>query len=273
MFASITELESPHWREGMIDGLSVGYSLATGNGLRGRRLHFALLRRFIQLAPRCYRRYLRAYSRLKSSHDSNTPLLSFWQWRSDAANLAELVLVGRMFDWPPGGKVDAFRRILLLDAGKPSDGPYNSLRAHSCPLDPAPQRHDGLIDGYRLCSKLARDESLHASSFVDSVIEYMDALWPEDYRRYRYRYIRNVRATRTELAGYRSTDLGPRLNYAAWSTAVHELHDEVSRCQITGKAVSPRSLDLTRRLLCEPGEPLPTLAWTIVPKLQEEVIC
>lgn len=272
MLASILELESAHWREGMIEGLTASYSLASGNGLHGRRLYFAVLRRSMGLAPHAYRRYMRAYRRLGRSGDGRGHWLSFWQWRSHAVELAELVQLSTMLGCSPGEPAEELRLTLLLAAGEPGDGPYYSLRGHGCPLDAAPHRDDGLIDGYKLCSKLARDEALHDISFVDGVIEYLDALWPEDYRRYRYRYIRHVRASRAELAGQQVPDLGPRLDYATWSAAVQDLHDEVVRCQNAGKAVSPRSLDLSRRLLCEPGEPLPTLAWTIVPKLQEALV-
>lgn len=272
MLASTLELESSQWREGMIEGLTASYALASGNGLQGRRLYFAMLRRFMRLAPGAYRRYLRTYTRLGRSGDSRGLLLSFWQWRSAAADLAELVQLSVMLGCSPGEQAEELRIALLLTAGEAGDGPYYSLRDHGCPLDAAPHRTDGLIDGYKLCSKLARDEALHDISFVDSLIEYLDALWPEDYRRYRYRYIRHVRASRAELAGQQATDSGPRLDYAAWSSAVRELRDEVDRCRGAGKAVSPRSLDLSRRLLCEPGEPLPTLAWTIVPKLQEALV-
>lgn len=256
----------------MIEGLTASYSLASGNGLHGRRLYFAMLRRFMRLAPRAYRRYLRTYTRMGRNGDGRGPLLSFWQWRSAAADLAELVQLSVMLGCSPGEQADELRITLLLAAGEPGDGPYSSLRDHGCPLDAAPHRNDGLIDGYKLCSKLARDEALHDISFIDSVIEYLDALWPEDYRRYRYRYIRHIRASRAELAGQQSPDWGPRLDYAAWSSAVQDLHDEVGRCRSAGKAVSPKSLDLSRRLLCEPGEPLPALAWTIVPKLQEALV-
>jgi hypothetical protein len=60
-----------------------------------------------------------------------------------------------------------------------------SSKLASCPLDPAPYRPDDLIDVYKLCSKLAHDESAHDRSSVDGIIEHMDALWPEDHRRYR----------------------------------------------------------------------------------------
>lgn len=64
MLASTLELESSQWREGMIEGLTASYALASGNGLQGRRLYFAMLRRFMRLAPGAYRRYLRTYTRL-----------------------------------------------------------------------------------------------------------------------------------------------------------------------------------------------------------------
>src|SRR5262245_33511071 len=93
MLASKTELVSQLWRDGMIDGLTTGYALAASDGLHRRRLYFVLLRGFIRLAPRAYRRYLRAYARQGGSCDSRLPMLSFWQWRTDAANLAELAQI------------------------------------------------------------------------------------------------------------------------------------------------------------------------------------
>jgi hypothetical protein len=68
MLVCNTEFESPAWRLGIIDALTMGHSLAGCRGLRGGHLYLALPRRFTQLAPPAYCRYRRIYAQLRDAH-------------------------------------------------------------------------------------------------------------------------------------------------------------------------------------------------------------
>ena len=118
MLACKTELDSPAWRQGMIDALRVGYSLADRTGLRGGCLYFALLRRFTQLAPLAYRSYRRAHAFLDDAYCGYPERLTFWQWRTCALDLADRVTVGALFGCAPGSQVAQLRRALLLTGGE-----------------------------------------------------------------------------------------------------------------------------------------------------------
>ena len=117
------------------------------------------------------------------------------------------------------------------------------------------------------------DKGLDGDHFVGAIIEYLDAFWPEDYRRYRYRYAQHARQARISRTNNRFEDVGPRLEYRPWSILVCELHDEIRRCRCAGVKSSHKRLELSRRLLCHPGEPLPVLDWTAPPKLLAELSC
>jgi hypothetical protein len=273
MLACKTELDSPAWRQGMVDALSVGCSLADRAGLRGGCLYFALLRRFTQLAPLAYRSYRRAHAILDDTHRIYPEQLSFWQWRTCAVDLADRINVSALVGCAAGDQVAQLRRVLLLTGGEMDEAASRSLvgNSHVCAL--VPDETDGQIDGYQLCCRLMYDKGLDGERFVGATIEYLFALWPEDYRRYRYRYAQHARQARVSRTETRFEDVGLRLEYRLWSALVCELHDEIRRCRRAGVKPSHKQRELSRHLLCHPGEPLPVLDWTAPPKLLAELSC
>lgn len=270
MLACKTELYSAAWRHGMIDALTTGISLADSMGLRGSRLYLALLRRFTHLTPLAYRRYRRTYTLLGDAYHIYPEWLSFWQWRTRTADLAERVNLSALLNCPPGDQVVQLRRTLLLTGGDPNEGAHSSPAAHGVA---APNETDGQIDGYQLCCRLMYADVLDGNCFVDAVIEYLDALWPEDYRRYRYRHAQLARQARLSQAEGRLDEPGPRLEYRHWSSLVRELHDELRCCRHAGSKANRRQRELGRLLLYQPCERPPVLDWTIPPKLQVELSC
>lgn len=273
MLACKTELHSTAWRQGMIDALTTGVSLAGASGLRGSQLYLALLRRFTHLTPLAYRRYRRTYALLGDAYHLYPERLSFWQWRTRAVDLAERVNLSALLNCPPGDQVVQLRCTLLLTVGDPAEGAYNSLAAHGYAGVAAPNETDGQIDGYHLCCRLMYEDVLDGDCFVDAVIEYLDAFWPEDYRRYRYRHAQLARQARLSRAEGSFDEPGPRLEYRHWSSLVGELHDEIRRCRHAGSKASRRQRELGRLLLCQPCERPPVLDWTVPPKLQVERSC
>lgn len=170
----------------------------------------------------------------------------------------------------PGNQLVPLRRALLLTSGEPDEAACDALLARDYACSLAPDETDGQIDGYELCCQLMYDEGLDGDSLVGAIIEYLDALWPEDYRRYRYRYAQLARQARISRAENKAQELGPRLDYRAWSTLVCELHAEIRHRRHAGVKTSREQCELSGRLLCQPYEPLPVLNWTVPPKLQAE---
>jgi hypothetical protein len=273
MLACKTELYSAAWRQGMIDALTTGVSLVDASGLRGSRLYLALLRRFTHLAPPAYQRYRRTYALLGDAYHIYPERLGFWQWRTRAVDLAERVNLSALLSCPPGDQAVQLRRTLLLTGGDPNAGTYSSLATHGHACVALPNETDGQIDGYQLCCRLMYEDVLDGDCFVDAVIEYLDAFWPEDYRRYRYRYAQLARQACLSQVEGRLDEQGLRLEYRHWSSLVGELHDEIRRCRHAGSKASRRQRELSRLLLCQPRELPPGLDWTVPPKLQVELSC
>ncbi len=148
MLACRTEVASAAWRSGMIEGLSRGLALVAEEDLGDKALVHALVKRFNQLTPAAYRRYVQAYLHQGELYGIAPKLLSFWQWRYIAADLAEIVTVADLLGCAPGFWEEEARGALLLDDATPSSGPYQSLLQHGGPYHPEPHFHDGLVDAY-----------------------------------------------------------------------------------------------------------------------------
>jgi hypothetical protein len=224
----------------MIDGLTAAHTLAASPAAAGRTLPaaevcssglFCLVQhRFAKLAPMAYRGYLQAWRRrtLHRARRFHARPLTFYQWRTRGL----------------------------------APGAATSLHG-----EPVPMHRDGLIDAFHLAVVLLRPGDLDGEGFADALLEYLDAFWPEDYRRYRYRYAQAVRAQRTQSPdrfALPSTggSLPARLDYYAWSTAVRIL-------QHTPRCSTVRIAALRRLLILTPGDLTPTFAWQPPPKLVE----
>jgi hypothetical protein len=276
MLVCKTELESSAWRHGMIEALTMGHALADCGGLRGGRLYLALLRRFTRLAPPAYRRYRRIHAQLEDAHRIYPEWLSFWQWRTYAADLIETARLDTLLGRASRGQAARLRRTLLLTTVTTENLDEESPQAsHACgdTCDLAPNEIDGQIDGYLLCARLVYDEGLDGEHFVGAIAEYLEVLWPADYRRYRCRYAQRACQTRNSHPESRWEDGGACLGYRLWSVLVCDLHAEIRRCQCAGIEASRSRCELSCRLLCRPGEPPPVLEWTPPPELQAELLC
>ena len=273
MLVCKTELESSAWRLGMIDALTVGHSLADYWGLRSGRLYLALLRRFTQLAPPAYRRYRQIHAQLADAHRIYPEWLSSWQWCACAAGLTATDSLDALPGCATRAQAARVRRTLLLIAENLDEVPFEPLCAcgHTCNL--VPDEIDGQIDGYQLCARLMYDEGLDGDRYIETVAEYLDALWPADYRRYRCRYAAYVRGACKAHPGNTLGDVEPQLEYRLWSMLVCELHAEVRRCRCAGVESSRSRYELSCRLLCHPGEPPPVLDWKPPPGLLAGSCC
>lgn len=265
MLACKTELHSPAWRQGMIDALTSGCSLADYAGLRGGCLYHALLHRFTHLAPVAYRRYLRAHALVGNIDRIYPKRLSFWQWRTCSYDLVERISLSSMLGCAMGEQPVQLRSSLLL-TGEENEAASHTQVAYGHACGP-PDETDGQIDGYELCCRLMYDERLDGDGFVGAVIEYLDAFWPEDYRRYRYRYAQLARQARIAQTLSGADGLGLRLEYRHWSALVCQLQDEIRRSRCAGVKSSSKRRELSRQLLCQPSEPPPVLDWTAPPLL------
>jgi hypothetical protein len=262
MLVCKTELESPAWRTGMIEALTMGHSLADCGELRGGRLYLALLRRFTQLAPPAYRTYRRSYMQLGDAHRIFPERLSFWQWRTCGAGVVETAGLDSLLGCATGSQAARVRCTLLLTTEDWDEGLSQAPYACGCTCDLAPNEIDGQIDGYQLCARLMYDENLDGDRYLDAVAAYLEALWPADYRYYRSRYAACAREACYSHPDSRLKDVGPRLEYRLWSVFVRELHAEIRRCRRAGVESSRNLCELSRRLLWHPGEPLPVVDWT-----------
>ena len=184
MLACNTEYESPLWRDGMAGGLDAGIRLGSQFRQDEDRLHRELLRRIVETAPRPYRRYLRAYYRQPLYPGIETQLLSHWQWRTYAAELAALTGTAA-----PGDREEVLRSALLLAPGEASAAPYQALLAADKSVDPAPQIGDGYIDAAIYCSTLVDKSDLTPDEYVSAAAELRYWLLPQDYLRYAQRYV------------------------------------------------------------------------------------
>jgi hypothetical protein len=272
MLACITEVESPRWRDGMIEGLTRGYALAANDGLCGRELSAAVIHRFNRLTPPAYHNYVTAYLHQDSIQYGIIPkMLSFWQWRTLAADLGEIARVTELLCCSPGFQEEEVRCALLLDAAVPGDAPYQSLLDHGGPVDPAPHYQDGLVDAYSLCWQFLHDYDLDGVAYREQVMHYLCAFWPGDYKFYRYR-CDSLRPSAPVSTGAGSTScLCMPLEYGTWSTLVGELAAEIDRCTASGAALSRKRVELSRLLLCRVDEPAPSLDWSLPAKIEQEL--
>jgi hypothetical protein len=276
MLASMTEVASPAWRAGMIEGLAAGCALAAEEGLQGSALLRAVIQRFNHLTPRAYHAYTSAYLHQGELYGVMPKMLSFWQWRYLAADLAEIVQVAELLECPGSFLEEEARGALLLSAETPSTAPYASLldfgAAGPCPADPAPSYEDGLVDAYNLCWQLLYDGGLNRDEYVEDVMGYLDDFWPEDYRLYRARFDYRLRsAPDTGPAAHRNLPADRPLTYRTWASAACELAAEIERCTAMGQLLSRKRVELSVRLLCQPGDPAPGLDWVLSPRLKREL--
>ena len=272
MLACKTEVASAAWRDGLIEGLAYGLALAVDEDLRGKALQHAVIRQFNQLTPGGYHRYVQAYLHQGELYGVSAKMLSFWQWRYLAADLAEIVQVAELLDCPPGSLEEEARSALLLDAATRSSAPYQSLLEHGCPIDPDPQRHDGLVDALNLCWQFQHDGGLDGIEYCAAVMQYLDLFWPADYKLYRCRYAGAQRLSPTAQPGLRNHCAEAFLEYDAWCAAVAELTAEVECCAAACEPLSRRGRALSRRLLCEDNEPLPSRDWAPPESLEKELL-
>ena len=254
----------------MIEGLTRGHALAAKDGLGGVKLTNAVMQRYYQLTPPAHHSYVDAYQHQDYYYGVIPQLLSFWQWRTLAADLAEITAVTELLGCTPGFQEEEVRCALLLGDAVPGRAPYQSLLDHGGQTDPAPHFLDGLIDGYDLCWQFLHDDGDSDEQYVESVMEYLEAFWPEDYKLYRYRYERMRRPSPSAGAagGRRQQAL---LEYGPWSALVTDLATEIERCTAAGEVLSRKWIALSRRLLWKVEEPVPSFAWTIPPKIEEEL--
>jgi hypothetical protein len=192
-------------------------------------------------------------------------MLSFWQWRYLAADLAEIVQVAELLGCGGGLLEEEARAALLLDAIA-GGAPYESLVDHGGPTDPAPQYVDGLVDAYNLCWQLLHDWSLDGDDYCREVMKHLAAFWPDDYSLYRCRH-----SAMQQPSAARAADSSPPLEYGPWSALAGELAVEIERCIAAGATLSHKRVELSRRLLCRVDEPAPSLDWTLPPKLEKEL--
>jgi hypothetical protein len=277
MLACITEIQSPAWRAGMIEGLTRCHALAAGEGLRGAELLRPVIRRFNELTPPAYHAYCTAY--LHQSYCGVMPkMLSFWQWRYLAIDLYEIVQVAELLGCGQGRLEEEARAALLLDDAVPGREPYQSLLNHGGPVGIDPQYHDGLVDAYNLCWEFQYDCSLDGDEYIAEVLAYLDAFWPDDYKIYRNRSgqdgcdgKRTAPLASLVLVGRSGSQPCPPLEYGPWSALVDELAAEIARCTAAGAPFSRKRVELSRRLLCRVDEPAPSLDWTLPAKLEQEL--
>ena len=110
MLACITEVESRTWRDGMIEGLTRGYALAADDGLHGNGILRTVMQRFNQLTPPAYHSYITAYLHQDCIKYWIIPkMLSFWQWRTLASDLAEIAQVAELLGCTTGFRAEEVR--------------------------------------------------------------------------------------------------------------------------------------------------------------------
>jgi hypothetical protein len=266
MLACTIEYESPNWRDGMSAGLSEGIHLGFQYREDEDRLHYELLRRIVDVAPRPYRRYLRAYYRQPLYPGIETKLLSYWQWRTYAAELAGLAVLPGC---APGDNEEALRSAVLLAPGEASAAPYQALLAADESVDPAPQTCDGYIDAAIYCSTLLDECDLTADEYTRAASELMSWLLPQDYLRYALRYIDRRAARQGQDSGAFYFPSPCRVQY--WRCNVEALAAEVARCDAAGEGKSQLWLDLVAWLLLEPQEGVPNPDWEMPPAMAERL--
>lgn len=262
MLACMTEVASAAWRDGMIEGLTRGLAFAAEEDLHGRALTRALVRRFNHATPAAYHRYVQTYLHQEELYGVEPKMLSFWQWRYLAADLAEIVEVAGLLGCAPGQLEEEARAALLLADSEPSTAPAHSLREHGAPGSSEPHFHDGLVDAYSFCWQVLHDRGLDGVEYCARVMDQLDLFWPADYKLYRQRMAHARRLVRDERPGCTTPEDEWPLDYGAWAELVCELSAEVDRCCMEGERLSRRRRELCRRLLCEEYEPLPSRDWS-----------
>jgi hypothetical protein len=268
MLACNIEFESTSWRDGMTTGLLDGIYLGWQYRHDEDRLHLELLRGIVQTAPRPYRRYLRAYNHQPIYPGILTKLLSYWQWRTYAAKLAELTgMTGSAGSGAHGDQEDALRSALLLSPDEASVAPYQALLAAGESVDPAPQARDGYIDAAICCSTLLDESDLTTNEYIQAASKRMQWLLPQDYLRYAVRYIdhREARQRQNPDAFYFPSPCRPKY----WRSNVAALAAEIARCYAAGEGQSQLWLDLVEWLLLEPEEGVPNPNWEMPPAMAQ----
>ncbi len=269
MLACNTECESPLWRDGMTEALNECIELAGKCRKDEDCLSRMLWRRIVKVAPEPYRRYMHAYYRQTFYPGIDTQLLSHWQWRTYAAELAELAGLAELLGAAaPGDQEEALRSALVLAPGEASTAPYQALLAAGESVDPAPQARDGRIDAAIYCSALVDEYALSLHEYTQDASRLMYWLWPQDYLRYTLRYFAYYRAHCSK---------GPCLrifpwpcDLAHWRRNVAALGAEMARCDAAGEGPSPQWRWLSEWLLLEPQDGLPSLDWHMPSTMADE---
>ncbi|MFN8465624.1 MAG: hypothetical protein U0X20_08750 [Caldilineaceae bacterium] len=228
-----------------------------------------LRRRIMKVAPEPYRRYRLAYKRQPLYFPIETQLLSHWQWRTYAAELAELAGLAELFDTPaPGDQEEALRSALFLAPGEASTAPYQALLAAGESVDPAPQARDGNIDAAIYCAALLDECFLTVDEYKEDASLLMYWLWPQDYLRYSLRYFHHYHAHKGEENVVTFFPWPRSLEEWRWNVAA--LAEEVARCEAAGEGPSPRWHWLSEWLLLTPQAGVPSLDWHMPPTMADE---
>jgi hypothetical protein len=243
----------------MTKGLSEGIKLGWKYRQDENRLYLELKRGVVKVAPRPYRRYMRAYYRQPLYPGIETKLLSYWQWRTYAAELAEVVATAATLGRAPGDQEDALRCSLLLAPEEPSKAPYQALLAAGESVDPAPQARDGRIDASLYCYTLVDESDLVGDEYIKAASKLMYWLWPQDYLRYAMRYF--ARHFTRHRQGPSPTCIPWPRSLEHWRSRVAALAAEMARCHAAGEGQSPLWLELAEWLLLEPQEGVPSPDW------------
>jgi hypothetical protein len=264
MIACKTEYESRVWRDGMIEGLSEGLHLGSEYLHDGDRLYLELMRRIVKLVPRPYRRYVRAYYRQPLCPGIETKLLSYWQWRTCAAELAGVVQADAVLGRSSPTQEEELRSVLLLAPGEASAAPYQALLAACACTDPEPQQRDGLIDACFSCYARMHDDYLEGDEYFKAVSQDLYAWWPQDYFQYARRYFDLY------TQGHGLIELGFPIRYPQWCDVVRDLQVEIARCQVNEEPSSPNRVQLQEWLLLQPQQGAPSLDWTMPAQFDEK---
>lgn len=268
MLACMTEVACAAWRDGMIDGLTRGLALAVDDDLRGAALQRRLVVLFNRATPAAYRRYVQTYLHQDDLYGVEPKMLSLWQWRYLAADLREIAAAADLLGCAPGVLEEEARSALLLGPDESSTEPYQSLLACGGPAGLEPTFQDGLADAFSLCWQLRHDRGLDGIDYCAGVMEYLELFWPADYKLYRCRMAHVRRLGRGEAHACATPEDDWPLEYGPWAELVCELAAEVDLCCARGERLSRRGRELSRRLLCEEYEPLPSRDWSLPESLK-----
>ena len=162
-------------------------------------------------------------------------------------------------------------RDRLLGDDTPSAAPYQSLLKQGGPVTTEPHYHDGLVDAYGFCWQLLHDGELDSIEYCAEIMQYLDIFWPADYKLYRRRFARARQLTPSVHAAPQTYGDEWPLEYGPWSELVCELNTELDRCAAAGERLSRRGREVSRLLLCEEYEPLPSCDWSLPQSLEKEL--